>query len=705
MKPLSPFPRQNSGYVLIEAMVAMVVVAVGLLGIGKLNALLLQGSGGTKTRAEALQLAQGLVEQLRNYRLDTGCAGVTTTGLPTSYTGVNAAYTISTTLSDISGGTPATVMAKAVQVCVTWDGGSCSSAGNRIVLNSALACTGLGTSARIGGDNVVGGSSRSGFIKSPTGRGTVGGQTYSSIPNGASSNTMPGTNNAADGTYSYVTGQGNRELIGTDGKVLLTVQKLACETTAPDFSTVSGKVFVQAKNGAPIAASSDLFILSSDASYCTKLPYNNNWVLPAGATGNSIQYFYTYYKCYIGAEWWGNISPVRTDNPNANNRVCVGNPNMSNIGTLFSKHPQLSSVRGYRGYREKTSGSGIYESVGIGEQSTDSSTCVGRKQYIAQNYQNHHFIHTVLTGSADDSACGTELTTLNSSYSSQAVGSTTNSNPAVTDTTSNGTVVAQTSVANNNPGKFYCMSSADGVSCPTLTGSTSTPSTYLHGTITRTNGATVTGINASELGSTCSNLSFSTDANNNYSYSCQIKWTGFIGNSWQGVISFDLTSGHSLCATGSSVTVAPSTSSVSYTIHDKNASPDPNAIKFTDIPTTVTDIALNFTANNTSCGLGQVSLQWTGSSDPKSLTWSAISGATGYQIEKCTSTNNNSLTPCTSWAVVNSNTTATTYAQGAPGTKDTICVRVQAKDSSSTGAYSPTKCVYRNASGNTYTYQ
>jgi len=425
--------------------------------------------------------------------------------------------------------------------------------------------------------------------------------------------------------------------------------------------------------------------------------------MPNGASGNSIKYFYTYYQCYVGAEWWGNIGLVRLDNANANNRVCQGSPANSNINTIFSKHPQINSSRGYRGYRDL--GNGIYESKGVGEQETASTQCPTRKAYIPQFLRNHHFVHSVITGSVSDSACSSVETDLKALTPSGLLDSGSGA-PTVTDVGAGKAVTA-----NTNPGKFYCMSNADGVTCPDLINTVTPPSTLLQGTITADVGVDVTGIDPSELGTTCSAVTFGPRVGNTYSYSCQILWSGFIGSSWNGLISFVLPTG-SLCSSGSSYTSTPTGTTVSYAILDRTAptivgESAPNSIRFTDIPSVVTGTSLNFVAKATCpTALGQVNLQWTGVTNPKKLTWSAISGAAGYEIERCSTTNNNALTSCTPSALLTS-TTAVEYVTGAPGNKDTYCFRIRASAAGpSYGDYSPVKCMYySNAGGGTYSYQ
>jgi hypothetical protein len=53
----SYFARRR-GFVLLDALIAVIVVGVGLLGVAKLNSVMLASTGIAKTRAEATQLAE-----------------------------------------------------------------------------------------------------------------------------------------------------------------------------------------------------------------------------------------------------------------------------------------------------------------------------------------------------------------------------------------------------------------------------------------------------------------------------------------------------------------------------------------------------------------------------------------------------------------------------------------------------------------------
>jgi hypothetical protein len=93
---------------------------------------------------------------------------------------------------------------------------------------------------------------------------------------------------------------------------------------------------------------------------------------------------------------------------------------------------------------------------------------------------------------------------------------------------------------------------------------------------------------------------------------------------------------------------------------------------------------------------------WVGT-NPQTLSWSAVSGATGYLVYTCSTTNNNSLTACIPGTLASAQS-GTTYDPGAPSSKDTICVAIKSTDGTLNSSLSSTKCIYFKTPSN-YSYQ
>lgn len=588
--------HHQKGVALIEAMVAFLVVAVGVLGTLKINASLLASTGQSKARAEAVALAQDRMERARDFNLQVNCNDTTLiNSTDESFTGINEAFVIKTTFADIKidnnsdGDTDDTgeFVGKDVSVCVRWRSGTCtaSSAGDRVILNSRMACSGSGTSAQIGQGGTQ--NKNGGFLKTPAGRATTG----TNIDyNSQSGDTQVGT---TDSTFKIKTirrSNGDLILVSTDtNKILLITKKLACETQAPEYSTIRGKILLESKSNDPIIPADKLFPLISEGAVCrldtTSIPTNK---YPSTGT---TQYFWGDYKCYVGAEWWGNIGVVSTESGNADSiakRACTGNDYSTTLSNnIYSKHPQLSGSRGYRGYRNKPGDSTIIETVGIGETSVVNAACTaseGRTVYnnTSQHFVNHHFAVWTINGTINDSQCNTVSTAarVNDNINSESP-----------------TVVNGEVVAHRNPGKYYCMSNTDGVSCQyASTPASSSPVTVISGTIDlgSNNKADFSGIEQSGADCITSNMN-----TNNGKYSCTLNWSGNVNtypNGWNGSISFiPGTGGAVLCPSSTSTKViTPNGYTANVTI---NAST--TALDLSNVDKAVTGIKFDFAARKT----------------------------------------------------------------------------------------------------------
>lgn len=663
-----------SGFVLVEALVALFVVMVGALGIIKLNGYLLGGTGIAKTRAEAVQLGQAQMEKIRNYALNVGCPANGDSTVST-INGTNAQFALQSSV--VSGPVSPSIQ---VDTCVSWNGSTtpCATESEKsLIMKSYVSCLGVGTSG------LIGGSSDSGIVsnlKNPTGSAHVGGKDFGSIPTGAARQTI---NGVSDNIYIYSDGT-STYLLNKNGKALLTIDNASDGT----FSTISGRVFIEAKsNGDPIVnptgsdLSSDLddnvFVLSSDASYCSRYFPSP---LPQSPSTGSPAYRYFYYKCYVSKGWWGNIGVVRLDNPNTNNRVCLGDPTFSDDSSTWSRHAQLSTSRGYRAsyLLSGTGSTAVYQTIGIGISVLDGTT------YTAANIPDngihlgtHDFLITTITG--DNASCK-------------------DSGQMTLSSTSNFT---------SNQGKYYCMARAtDGTpKCQNLSIPSSSPSTLIHGTINKSDS---TASLQTFSDSDCLSTTW-TDNGSSYTYSCILNWTGFSGSRWQGSLSFLANSTNTtLCASGSTSTVTPSTASVAYTINDRTATTTPNSVVFTDIPISVTDITLNFNISKPSCStLGQPNVQWATGNSPRDLTWSNIANATTYIVTTCTTNSTTTCTPSGTGAA-QSTLSYTPVLTGISNGSKTFCVNVYATDSTSQYAnspVSPTKCVTgTNSNGNSVSW-
>lgn len=612
MKTKRALPQK--GFVLIEALVAIVVVMVGALGIIKLNAVLLGGTGVTKTQAEALQIAQQQIEVMRNYVLSTGCVNSTTVGTTTAatnITGTNANFRVDTILTAGTIGTE-----KVISACVAWDGSSnaCATTSNeRVILKSSVACSGVGTSGLV---NEANSGSTGNKLKTPTGAARVGGNKQTA---GAGTvNVISGTT-TEDGTRTVIDSSGAHILVDATGRALLTIEN-------PDdggFSTISGRVYIEIdKKGdlivdpeGPTAAESDdtVFVLSSDASYCAR-------VFPTIPVASS-KYRYFDYNCYVSKGWWGNVGVVRVDkNASDQHRVCLGDLAVDSADpSIWSRKANLSISRGYRAYKIKdpsgsTTDQANFDTVGIGFARQGDGTL--SSTYSAVNLggsrtENHHdfLISTVGNNETCEDSGNMKLVADDTDESNQFTG---------------------------NLGRFYCMTGQ----CPGLVVSDTIQTTVISGTITKVGSAALTGIDPAD----CKTPIFK-DNGSTYSYSCTKTWTGFNASSWQGGVSFTTDSGNTstICpnASGSAPTVIPTGNAIDFSVNDRSITENPNALAFTSVPLGVTSIVINFNAEANSCPLSSYTVTYNGNGNsygtvPDPVTFNSGSATTVASVGSMT---------------------------------------------------------------------
>jgi Tfp pilus assembly protein PilV len=126
--------RFREGFALIEALVVVLVVAVGLLALAGFHGDLMSGSGLSKARGEAMMLAREKLEALsNNIQKNQFDSSVVNTGSPESIAGKNASFSRSWQIRDVDADANAF---KEVTVRVTWDDPKAKA--QQVSLNSLL---------------------------------------------------------------------------------------------------------------------------------------------------------------------------------------------------------------------------------------------------------------------------------------------------------------------------------------------------------------------------------------------------------------------------------------------------------------------------------------------------------------------------------------------------------------------------------------
>lgn len=401
--------RRQRGVTLLEALVALVVLSLGLLGIAKLNAYLVATAGQSKARMEAMALAEQKFEELRNQILETE-------QYKTVFTSANFALYSQTTMDDSakvkcndaaqSDSPPGllasytrswcslgTSMKNQVLIYVVWK--DAANVKQSVALQSVIAWDSPLKSVAFASEqgNPVAGT----FATPPTGHAYVGSGTSTD-----DSGTVPDSNaqkikiQHSGGIYRLVN-------IDTNA-VLLT------STTDETFSIIKGRVYIdqaiyssnQNNSGSGKVSVSDIFIALSDAAYCIKetdygatTDFSVVHQLPASG---AAKYYYFEYTCYVGAGWYGNVGILRTDVAGNKERVCLGDPAVSDGVTIStSRRPALSANRMYRGYVAIGSS---YKSTGIG---------MATGTYVPVTLDGQDILLTEVAVNGTDTDCKTPL--------------------------------------------------------------------------------------------------------------------------------------------------------------------------------------------------------------------------------------------------------------------------------------------------------
>lgn len=321
--------RRQAGFVLIEALIALLIVSLGVLAMTKLESLTLSAAGESRARSEAITLSQKKMDELRNWVTQSAfTAGMVSSASPVSISGSNATYTFSWIITTTGGGS-------LVQLTTTWTDRFGSN--QRLDLNSLVAWDNPYNQLK----------SESGFkgISAPGPSGDAKRGDY------ATRTGNPGTAQSGPGNVRVFenTQTGKTELLDGAGRVVLYLDKVGNDFQ--QFSTISGKVYFQqnlANSVSNFPSSSIVSVRLSSEGECF---FDNTPANLQNASGGSNTYKYFEYKCYVGSGWWGNVGVLTDDNNQPS--VCVGDPSFNggnSNSTRSSAHPDTASVRTYRGF-------------------------------------------------------------------------------------------------------------------------------------------------------------------------------------------------------------------------------------------------------------------------------------------------------------------------------------------------------------------
>ena len=329
------------GFVLIEALIALLLIGVGLLAISKLQLLSVSGAGEARSRSEAVTLSQKKLEELRNILVRSGFTGTPMIDGTTSVPGTNATYALAWSLS----GVPAAgaLEQRVLNLRTTWT--DSRNVAQQLDLNSIIAWDDPGLQQKANKGVGVSLISPTGDAQRATGNFNTTGLTANS-----------------DGSFIKDVGD-KRYLLKANGDALLFVPSK--DSQMQSFTTISGKIyFDQNAPNNSIPNASNLKVRLSSEGECIYSAAS----LSGNVDNGTNRYKSFNYTCYVGPGWYGNVGVLVDDSVNGaagDPTICVGDPKFNNglnDNTLISANSAVSATRSYRGFKGTA---GSYVSTGV----------------------------------------------------------------------------------------------------------------------------------------------------------------------------------------------------------------------------------------------------------------------------------------------------------------------------------------------------
>lgn len=351
--------RTHHGFSLIEVLIAMVVMALGLIAIATFQTDLLSSSGTNKARSEALSLAQAKLDELRNYANETEFASSMPVGTSAAEAidGINAEFSRTVTIADGSDGD------KTLTVLVTWS--------DRLGKDQEVTLSSVVSWSNPEEITSLGYISSSPLVHSPTGKAHLGEGTLI-----LENYSAPAKTDNGDGTFTVDDGSGDLKLVLDEGAgadtIVLTLEEACQLSSCIGFVEISGIVYIDTATQNTLQPG-DVYIKASDAAYCHRFYTDSGGTIQnvetTTTTGDTPEtspngdYEYFNYTCYLGGGWHGNIGVLFSAGISQNDKICQGDPTLSVSNTYAG--PVIAARRAYRGM--------IYK--------IDTSTASGRQEY------------------------------------------------------------------------------------------------------------------------------------------------------------------------------------------------------------------------------------------------------------------------------------------------------------------------------------
>ncbi|WP_168409940.1 prepilin-type N-terminal cleavage/methylation domain-containing protein [Thioalkalivibrio sp. ALE21] len=436
---------RTAGLTLIEALVALVIISVGVLAIARLQGDLVANTSTSKARAEAVQLAESEIERLRSFSTyEDFAAAVDEYDGDWTEMGQNAEYTLSIDLNKTEVGS--VIRTIEPEITVEWQDRRDES--QSVTLSTFVVWDDPRISfAATESEEGNGGGS---LVDRPTGAGRMGGDEVLDVDDPDVEKVDRGEDEGLveDGTDILMADDGTVQLVrgeGDEAEVLMTMEGSGSCQVTPDcipqrFSTIRGRVYFDNDHdlgtGNNDVDPNETRVVSSDAAFCTRFVLDeDDEVLETFGPDDTIEEHhlgeqddarYFDYQCYFAEGWYGNIGIVRFDGIANQDQVCVGSPaHDPNPDLWASREARLSSIRRYRGFYEsgdrvRVAGIGVDPSLSIEER------------YPPVDLLAHDFLLSPLGNNADNEDCQT-------AWSERAPSADDRSSP------------------DGNPGRNYCL--------------------------------------------------------------------------------------------------------------------------------------------------------------------------------------------------------------------------------------------------------
>ncbi len=304
--------KKIRGVSLIDALIAMAVGGIGLLALAIFQADLIANSSESRTRAEAVHLAQQQMEKLRNTAVKTDIikqsasvyvAADVVYDQSTTHQGINSNFTIASVITGHAVGSAYTstdAQYVTAKVTVGWT-------------NSENIADSVFVASLIAWDNPVSAAAR-GDVTLPTDLITVG--TFAAAPSGGGRMAELGETLLAnayadnnDGTTIYYDANGNYQIVADqlgDGNGLIPIF-----VSSEPILKLSGTITTSNPSELTI-----LRVLTSDFGFCI---YNEDGNTFSGSTGLAYDVTVTGsddipdsgdFNCYVAASWHGNVGVI-----------------------------------------------------------------------------------------------------------------------------------------------------------------------------------------------------------------------------------------------------------------------------------------------------------------------------------------------------------------------------------------------------------